>query len=148
MGVEYALFRKDNKTAFDLGKGWWHEMADLAFDPAALLQHIVFVSRDWGWKQINCLILRDRVLDFVEGARPSEIKCLTDSYYAGEEEWYEYTWTYDRYIDEATSMWYDHELDKDESIWVKDPVKFFRDCNCPRFQYVADRKSWWGKRPK
>ena len=41
VGVEYYLFREDNKTAFDLGKGSWYQIEDKVFDPTALLEHLV-----------------------------------------------------------------------------------------------------------
>ncbi len=77
MGVEWQLIRSDNKTIFDLNKLLGQEVVDVIFSQQELLEFLTL------WQITICaapfnsvypLLLRDKLLDFVEGAKAGDLK--------------------------------------------------------------------------
>lgn len=79
MGVEFSIYRSDNRTSFDLGKGRWsgtEKFLVTPINPKALREHIFSVGHDWDWlpdltsrtRFAYSVWLTDRIVEFMEGA--------------------------------------------------------------------------------
>ncbi len=110
MGVEWQLIRSDNKTIFDLNKLLGQEVVDVIFSQQELLEFLTL------WQITICaapfnsvypLLLRDKLLDFVEGAKAGDLKVESDSWFDTwlyHPELIEYTTTHDRFVSEDESL--------------------------------------------
>lgn len=88
MGTDYFLYRKDNNTAFDLGRGSFafnfgylatNKNFQLEFtDKVSLLSLVVTSLHYRDDNPSACLLIRDRLLDFLERTSKTNVIFLRD----------------------------------------------------------------------
>lgn len=152
MGVEYRIIRQDNKTIFDIGKRLGSEdLLDCIYSQEQLLEFLIIWQVQM-WEAvadpIYALIIRDRMLDFVEGSKYLDLKIVGDSWWDGEvPECIEYTFTHDRYvIDEDVDSYRQGLQNISEDEYTGNPVNFFRVSGISKGKYIDDnnrRKQFW-----
>lgn len=78
-------------------------------------------------ESIHALIIRDRLLDFIEKASKSDLKIVGDSWFdATELDCKDYVFTHDRYMNNEQVEQYRKVLDKTcFEKYIENPVKFF-----------------------
>ena len=104
MGVEYMIFRDDNKTIFNLGKmpARWIDLdvAILTRPENEITAHLISLGVDGSSSYLY--LLRDRLLDFANGASAESLKLVDDtSDYGWSDDQLQYQQTHDRYCTNA-----------------------------------------------
>ena len=128
MGVEFRIIRKDNKTVFDMGKSYGDTILNFIFSPEELLEYILLYQVQlWDTKSdaLCALLIRDRMLDFVEGAYMSVLEVKTDHWWEDDHD--DYIFTHDRYLNQETIDEYRKQLQHAVSEdYMNNPLEFFR----------------------
>lgn len=136
MGIEFRLIRSDNKTIFNLGKRLDDEVINHCFSQESLLEYLTVWQLQF-WDEINpagALLLRDRILDFVEKAHIKNLEVKPEHH---DEYLIEYTCTHDRYFNsEIVNTYRDLIKNTTWEEYIANPVAFFRKHNVNKGLYV------------
>jgi hypothetical protein len=143
MGVEFRIIRKDNKTIFDTGKHLADDMLEFVFSQEELLEYLILWQVnfwDKGADPVDALIVRDRLLDFTEGASINNLKIVGDTWWDGESpDCKDYSFTHDRYTDKEQVEEYRQALHKvGISEYMENPLEFFRNGHFPKGTQIIE----------
>lgn len=135
MSTYYFLYRKDNNTAFDLGKGYFatnfgYEVTDkngtLQFTDKNTLLSLVTISLHYrnDFTPSGCLLIRDRLLDFLKEAAKKNVIFIRDEALGDllERNIYEIT-THNIYYEDKDLKPYINI--KNLNDYFKDPLNFY-----------------------
>ena len=144
MGVEWQLLRSDNKTIFDLNKGLGARVLDVIYSKEQLLEYLTIwhlqATQSAGASIIATLILRDRLLHFVDGSKLEHLRVVPDSWYDDEHlEIIDYNITHDRFFSPVDAEIYFQCLRKeDDEDYIEDPLAFYKRTGIQHGLYLAD----------
>ena len=128
MGVEFRILRHDNKTIFDLGKSYGDSILNYVFSQEELLEYLlVYQLQLWDRtsSSICSLIIRDRLLDFVEGAGIADLEVVMDHWFEDGDRGY--TFTHNRYIGkEDLDKYWDALQMGDGDDYRHNPLVFYK----------------------
>ena len=83
------------------------------------------------------MLLRDRIIDFVEGAKPSQVKSVTDTSCSDTFE-IDYAFTHDRYFFDHEFDMYRKHMDTWPDEYADDYIKFFRSSGVGRGRFIEE----------
>ena len=143
MGVEWQLLRNDNKTIFDLNKSLGYEILEVIFSQEQLLEYLLLwqiAMWERGSDPMCVLVIRDRLLDFVEGAGLNDLKVVSDSWFDSEQpEILEYSTTHDRFIiKDDIDRYYELLTHTHIEEYTKNPLDFFRKSGAAKGRYLKE----------
>ena len=138
MGTDYFLYRKDNNTAFDLGRGSsafnfgygitnFNSQLEVIDKQSLLTWLIVSFSNKFS---AELLLIRDRLLDFLEGAAKRDIIFIRDEMLGELLE--SNVWaivTHDVYYTDKQITFYLEMNNIDKKEYVANPLKFYKENN-------------------